>query len=176
VLVGAASCRQTFGLENAVMLPVDAAPCLATGLTCAGATNAINCGGTCWVSCSDYIDASIAKSRCAQWNASARMAALQSQSDVVCFNKTIDPSLGPWIDLEQAATATTPAAGWSWHGDGFPLTSTNWATNEPDDGNGTESGKEQCAIDDGNGQWHDVSCAQGAPFACVRGGGGGGDT
>ena len=49
-----------------------------------------------------------------------------------------------WIGLQQAASATTPAAGWSWV-TGASLAAAPWAAGQPDDGDGTENGTEQCA-------------------------------
>lgn len=49
-----------------------------------------------------------------------------------------------WIGLSQAASATSPAAGWSWV-TGAQLAAAPWAAGQPDDGDGTENGTEQCA-------------------------------
>jgi hypothetical protein len=49
-----------------------------------------------------------------------------------------------WVGLEQGSGAGSPSASWSWV-TGAALGSLPWATGQPDDGDHTENGAEQCA-------------------------------
>lgn len=192
--VGIAACSQIFGLQQPKLegdagsgrgtdagSSVDAPgvlPCTASGLQCSGTTMAMTCGQRCWVSCSEPVDESTAAARCAAW-APSRLAPLQGTTDVGCYGMVIAPAANPWIGLEQSASATMVGSGWSWNSDGQQLSSTNWAPGEPDDGytgSGApvETHREDCAMLDGSGYWHDAPCTSTAGFGCRRSSGGGG--
>jgi hypothetical protein len=69
-----------------------------------------------------------------------------------------------WIGLDQPLGQATPLAGWKWT-DGSALGSfAPWANMQPNDGNGTEDGGEQCAMMTAGGTWSDDVCALGQAF------------
>jgi hypothetical protein len=175
-LVAFAACRQLYGFEDPKPR-VDAASdghrdgfgsgfCNTTGLTCAGTAMAMSCNG-CWVSCTETVSESTAKNRCQAWGGSIP---LLNDTDFTTCVRTAVPTGDLWIGLEQASGQPSPAAGWTWLGGMTPL-STNWGTNEPDDENGTETGKAQCArLPDGSSKWDDFPCNTAITFACHSGG------
>jgi len=61
-----------------------------------------------------------------------------------------------WIGLEQGSGAAAPDASWSWHG-GTAATQLPWNAGQPDDGDHTENGAEQCATLAGSG-FSDEAC------------------
>ncbi len=67
-----------------------------------------------------------------------------------------------WLGLTQAAAQATPSAGWSWV-TGAELSFEAWASNQPDDGTGTEAGVEQCGALVG-ATWVDEPCSRSHVF------------
>ncbi len=177
-LVVAAACRQLYGFEDPKPR-VDAASdghrdgfgsgfqCNTQGLTCAGSAMAVSCNG-CWVSCTETVTESTAKSRCQAWGGTIP---LLNDSDFTSCVRTGVPTGDLWIGLEQASGQSSPSSGWTWLGGGTVF-STNWGTNEPDDDNGgTEADKAQCArLPDGSSKWDDLPCTTAIAFACHSGG------
>jgi hypothetical protein len=178
-LVLVAGCRQIFGLDDPkpphdamadAMLDAphdahtDAGVCSTAGLTCT-APVAKRCGNNCWVSCPDPVTQATASSRCVAWG--GKLAPLRTSGDQTCLRQTVVPTGDVWIGFEQDATATTPAMGWSWNGDGITPTFLNWTTGQPDDGDGVEDHTEQCAmIAAGVSTWSDTVCTATLPWAC----------
>jgi hypothetical protein len=176
VLVLAAGCRGLFGLDDPLpgdlgdaaidTAPIDAIPtCGVQGLTCSGNAVAYQCADTCWVGCSESLPHNTASTRCTQWG--GRLAPFESSSDQQCFRDYIQPSDDAWTGLEQMTGAASPAAGWSWNGDGLATPFLNWGSGQPDDGDANEDGAQQCAqILDGTNKWQDVPCSATFTFAC----------
>jgi hypothetical protein len=178
LLLLAAGCRGLFGLDDplpgelavdsAADVPVEAvALCSTTGLTCSGNAVAYQCGETCWVGCDESLSATAAASRCSQWG--GKLAPFESASDQQCFRDYIQPNDDAWTGLEQMSGAASVSAGWSWNGDGVVPPFFNWASGQPNDGDGAESDAEQCAaIRDGTNTWDDVPCSATRTFACAE--------
>lgn len=71
-----------------------------------------------------------------------------------------------WIALGQQAGQTSPAAGWQWMrstGPAVPATTTDWATGQPDDGDGTENAAQDCGALTSSG-WSDEACTASHPL------------
>jgi len=142
----------------------DGGDCSAHGLSCDnGNATAFSCAGACVVMCSANVSQFSAESACRGWG--GHLVAVTSSSLDNCLHQHDSGTL--WIGLTQSDNATTPASGWSWIG-GASLVGnyTNWESSQPDDGDGTENGAEQCGIIDGSGTWADSSCSQTHGFAC----------
>lgn len=78
---------------------------------------------------------------------------------------TASTVIGPnatWVGLEQGSGATSPSASWMWHG-GAQVTQLPWNAGQPDDGDHTENGAEQCATLAGSG-YSDEPCSASHPF------------
>uniref|UniRef100_A0A3Q1H684 C-type lectin domain-containing protein n=1 Tax=Anabas testudineus TaxID=64144 RepID=A0A3Q1H684_ANATE len=71
-----------------------------------------------------------------------------------------------WIGLNDRDREET----WKWV-DGTPLTVTNWAETQPDNGDGyIKVGEEDCVqlLDGHSSEWNDVSCAAPLPWICEK--------
>ncbi|XP_026232644.1 CD209 antigen-like protein A [Anabas testudineus] len=71
-----------------------------------------------------------------------------------------------WIGLNDRDNEGT----WKWV-DGTPLTVTNWAETQPDNGDGyIKVGEEDCVqlLDGHSSEWNDVSCAAPLPWICEK--------
>jgi len=182
VVAGTGACRSVFGLDDPLPgdpggpidapgtdTPVDNPPpvCTAANLTCNGTKIAFQCGSRCWVGCDEPVSHSTAVNRC---NGGFDLTPFFSMNDVSCFRDHIQPTGDSWIGLVQMTGAALPADNWSWNGSGFTPPFFNWSTTpttQPDDGDGTENGTEQCAqILDVTDKWQDVPCNTMLPFAC----------
>jgi hypothetical protein len=154
--------------------PPDAAPdayvCTTALLTCAGIAAVHDCGGTCWVSCSEGVEQPVAAARCTAWG--GRLAPLQTAADHDCVRLTIFPGTAAWTGFAQLADQGAANTGWSWNGDGAMPAFTSWAPGQPNDGDGVENNAEQCAyLSTPSGMWQDEPCTNASRFrfACRRG-------
>ncbi len=80
--------------------------------------------------------------------------------------RTVAGGTAVWIALVQATGQTAPAAGWRWSRDGqagAALGTADWASGQPDDGDGTENGAEGCAAMTSAG-WTDDACTATHPL------------
>lgn len=179
VLVGTAGCRQLFGFDDANPLvdasrdapkdgSGDAGACSTAGLTCNGTATATSCEGACWVSCTELVSHTTGATRCDDWGGElARFDDSQTQS---CLRASVAPTGDVWIGLSQMAGAAAPQDGWRWTGDSTTASFFNWAPGQPDDGDGNETGKEQCAhVPNGTSEWQDATCGSMFAFTCWRG-------
>ena len=66
-----------------------------------------------------------------------------------------------WVGLEQGSGAASPADGWTWRG--TAVTQLPWNAGQPDDGDHTENGAEQCGTLAGSG-FSDEPCSASHPF------------
>lgn len=145
--------------------PIDAMrpPCTTAGLGCSGTATMFTCGGNCWVRCTGNAPRETARAACAGW-----MGALGEIDDATeqgCVAGHV--AAATWIGLIQSATATTPAAGWTWNGT-TPVVYTTWATGKPDDADNQENGAEQCGSIRIDGTWDDDNCGGSLNFLCER--------
>jgi hypothetical protein len=144
-------------------------PCTLDGLTCnpgvlGAPPQVVMCGSQCFTTCGANVNATTARNACDAW--SGRLAEIHDAATDACLAPKV--AQYAWIGLTQAATATTPAAGWTWNST-TPLTYTNWRAGKPDDGGGGEKGSEQCGALFADGTWDDMSCgAIVSPFICGR--------
>lgn len=177
------ACRQLAGLDDPIAsTTADASgsgsgSCTTAGLTCAGVATAHVCGSACWVGCSDLVDEATAENRCTAWQTTADVSAFRSSSDTSCFRSNIQATGDAWIGFVQQSSAQSVSYGWRWIGDSQSPNYTNWASGQPNDGDGNENGAEQCAIISNGDSWQDVACSQTNSFSCHHsssGSGGGG--
>jgi len=150
-------------------ITVDASACSTTGVVCARPI-AIECGGTCWVACSEPVAQAVAAQRCVAWG--GKLARLTDAARDACL-RTVVPAGEVWIGLEQAL-ADDPFEHWTWNSDGLALTFANFETSgsgaQPDDLDRIENGQEQCAfVAAGRSRWSDTSCGDVRGFACTDG-------
>ena len=150
---------------------VDPAPCVTTGLACAGSVVAMPCNGACWIACTSSVaipSQNAAANACAAWG--GKLAPLRTLADHQCVVSTLFPNYAHWIGLEQSNNATSVAAGWTWNGDGIAITFEAWGAGQPDDQNANENGTEQCAFIGTTGDWHDEQCGSNGlyRFSCRR--------
>lgn len=148
-------------------------PAVCGPLPCAGRATFLVCNGKCFAACEDSLGYSNALARCNQWGGT--LATISSAADQPCVDQWIGAvPADVWIGYVQVTPALSPSVGWSWL-DGTPTTGyTNWSNAgaiQPDDGDGTEDGDEQCgeifAVDHAR---NDQSCATGSPIglACTK--------
>ena len=158
---------------EAVDAPVDAATdaafeCSTARLVCPGSTPVVlACGADCWVGCTNGtpIDHASAAGYCASWG--GRLAPFYNASELSCVRALIAPGSAMWLGLVQDPAATLPGDGWSWNADGLAPPYTFWANGQPNDGDGVESGAEQCAYSSSTVDWQDEPCTSlFARFAC----------
>jgi hypothetical protein len=153
------------GIDAAVDARPDAMvlPCTTTGLTCGGTATAFTCGGHCWVHCPSGATWTDASQSCTGWQGALGQVDDATEETCVIAHITAES----WIGLSQSDNATTPGMGWTWNGK-TPVVYTHWVTGKPDDGDGRESGAEQCGKLQPDGQWDDAGCAQVDRFLCER--------
>lgn len=156
------------------VLSIDAPlPCSAAGLMCPGGmTAAITCNGACWAKCTEpgttpIPDQQTAETWCGQWG--GKLAPILSAADQTCVDTMLFPMQASWIGIVQGLNEATPAAGWSWNGDGVTPSYQHWSNGQPDDANDQENGAEQCAYMPTFALWFDVPCdMQLFRFSCRR--------
>jgi hypothetical protein len=162
-------------VDVAADAPVDAPRvCDTTGLVCAGAATAVVCGAHCWARCDALKIASDAQFLCKGWGgALGEINSLADQDCVPSLLVDLQADRRTWLGLQQQDNATAVGAGWTWNpSPGVPLTITNWAKAQPDDGDTTgsfvENHVEQCMDVETNGFWHDAPCDALRLFLCRR--------
>lgn len=138
-------------------------PCTADGLTCGGGAMAFPCGGHCWVYCPTATTWTSASQSCTGWQGA--LGQVDDATEDTCAAAQI--AADSWIGLSQSDPATTPGMGWTWNGK-TPVVYTHWVNGKPDDGDGRESGAEQCGKMQTDGQWDDAGCTQANRFLCER--------
>jgi hypothetical protein len=158
--------------DAAVDAAIDAAPpdapplpCTTEGLACAGPATAFACGGQCWVKCTASARRPAAQLACEGWQGA--LAQIDDQVEQSCA-RTGGGSA--WIGLIQAAGEVRTDSGFTWNG-GTPLTSLSfesWQAGAPDDGDGVESGAQQCVQLQNDGTWDDEPCGTTIDFVCLR--------
>lgn len=148
--------------------------CNTTGLDCAGAATAFVCGEQCWARCDAMQIASDAQLACKGWGGA--LGEINSETDQTCVQShlvDLRVDLRTWLGLQQQDNATAVGTGWTWNpSPGVPLTITNWATAQPDDGDPgggfVEKHLEQCMDVETAGLWHDAACDALRLFLCRR--------
>ncbi|HUS29902.1 MAG TPA: C-type lectin domain-containing protein [Kofleriaceae bacterium] len=142
----------------------DAVLAACAGIQCTGAPKQMMCDGRCITLCPDSVSQDTADTRCIAWG--GQLATVHDATDDACVSQLTNPPA--WIGYMQQAGATTVAGNWSWL-DGVASPYVNWGTGEPQDGQGTEDGEEQCAVMFADGLWYDTSCSAATfPFVCTR--------
>jgi hypothetical protein len=137
-------------------------PCDLTGFTCGTGAEVFMCGTQCFARCNALLTNAAASTRCQGW--SGKLAEIPDAATNACVTAKI--AALSWIGLTQSATATTPAAGWSWN-NATPVTFTSWHAGQPDDADGVESHQEQCGTVATDGTWDDQACGfNGLAFVC----------
>lgn len=176
-------CARIWGFDDPLPLDggpsdgqhADAAPCLSTGLTCAGTVMAMTCNQRCFAYCSEQVSYATAEGRCSTWTSFGHLAIVDDSDLWSCVQQV--GSLPSWIGLKQTMGSSTPTTGWKWaDGNNLGTFGLQWDTNQPDDGTGSTTGAEtdteDYAIVEGSNKWQDVAGSQNYAFTCSRGGGG----
>lgn len=139
-------------------------PQLCASLPCSGRSAILTCGTRCFSVCDEGVSQPAAKARCTAWGGA--LVSIHSQAEQVCV-ETLLESAGTWIGYEQGAS-TELTGNWAWS-DGTPVDfAPQWFMAEPNDGDGTENGIEQCGDLFTNGAWNDDDCMMARSFACAR--------
>lgn len=147
--------------------------CTTSGLICAGTPLALMCNGACWAKCTQ-IGVSVpnqatAAASCANWG--GKLAPIRNQGDQDCLQQTLFPQQAHWIGFEQASSAASVTAGWSWSSDGVTSPFVHWDSGQPNDLDASETDHaEQCAFMTTAGGWQDVACGDNGlyRFSCRR--------
>lgn len=145
----------------------DAAPlaCSTAGLTCTGGTvTMFTCGGKCWVLCTQQRTREQARAACADW--SGLLGQIDDATEQACVEMH-NGDFDRWFNPIQLANATQPAMGWTLNGV-TPIVYTHWRNGEPNDGDGTENGAQNCATFQTDGTWADSPCTDAHSFFCER--------
>ena len=146
--------------------------CTTSGLVCPGTATAVMCNSACWVKCQTTLaipSQNVAAVACNGWGGS--LAPIRNAGDQACVEQTLFPSQAHWIGFEQASTASSVTANWTWNSDGVAVMYTGWGAGQPNDSNGNEiDHAEQCAFMNTAGDWHDSPCSDGGlyRFSCRR--------
>jgi hypothetical protein len=150
---------------------VDSPPptCSGTGLVCPGGTtpHAIGCGTGCWYGCRDgsAVTETAASALCTAWGGT--LGRIDSAADETCMRTILDGAI--WLGLEQAANQMQTTTGWTWNSDGIAPPYLRWASGQPNDGDGTEDGLEQCVYSSTSTTWQDTPCtALFSRFSCRK--------
>ncbi len=139
-------------------------PCVTDGLSCGGTPTVFMCGNQCWVKCTGAVLRATAATACTNWMGA--LGKIDDATEESCVASHII-SAAFWVGLIQGDGALTPGDKWTWNGT-TPINYKNWATGEPNDGDGNETGKEQCATIRPGGGWDDDNCNQPLAFFCRR--------
>ncbi len=131
---------------------------------CSGPSRAMMCGTRCFAVCDEEVTQPVAKARCTAWG--GELVSIHSQAEQTCVDALIEAA-GTWIGYEQGPS-TEITANWMWS-DGRPVDfAPQWFSNEPNDGDGTENGVEQCGDVFTNGAWNDDECTNSRSIGCAR--------
>lgn len=149
-----ASLGQGRGIDAAVDVPAPDMTIMADARTCTGGNAAaLAPDGSCLVHVTTPTIYAKAKTGCASLGAGAHLAFLKT-ADLDTFAETFIGSIDTFIGGNDIAVENT----FVWE-DGSPVSFTNWATNEPNNGNGTY--EEDCIVIAGarvDKKWDDRPC------------------
>jgi hypothetical protein len=168
-IAGSADAALSDDASDGPAVDVSLGTCNGAGLACPSGTtpHAIGCGTGCWYGCRDgsAITEPEAAALCIAWG--GKLGRIDSAADETCMRTVLDGAI--WVGIEQAANQATPIAGWSWNNDGTAPPYLRWASGQPNDGDGTEDGVEQCAYSSTSTTWQDTPCtAQFSRFGCRK--------
>lgn len=142
----------------------DARPfvCSFPGAQCPGGVplQVLPCGapGSCWVGCVSGANQTVAQAEAFCASLEMAIGVFDSVADETCVrNAGINGTI--MLGMMQLAGQANAAEGWIRIADNMPVQFFRWDGGQPNDGDGTENGQEQCVYSDNTAGWHDASCA-----------------